>query len=135
MPPPDRSRAFALALGLVAAAMSWPARAADARGPDQPQLLRPHGGSSQAGREIVQALGCGACHRIPGIANARGEVGPNLAGFARRSYIAGRLPNTPANLEAWLRNPPAIDPDTAMPAMGMDAAQIRDVASFLHQLE
>ncbi|MFA7506087.1 MAG: c-type cytochrome [Burkholderiaceae bacterium] len=123
---------FALAVGLLAGLTP---RTVDARGTDPPPPLLPHGGSPEAGREAIRAFGCGACHRIPGVADARGNVGPDLAGFARRSYIAGRLPNTPGNLEAWLRDPPAIDPATAMPAMGMDAGQIRDITSFLYRLD
>ncbi len=126
---------LALVAGIVAAMSPRVVPAAEAGDAGAPPALRPVGGSPEAGRRIVEALGCGACHRIPGVPNARGEIGPDLAGFARRGYIAGHIPNTPGRLEAWLRNPPAIDPDTAMPDLGMDSRQIRDVASFLYQLD
>jgi cytochrome c len=130
-----RRLSIAAAIGLASIAVPGQGHATEARHGESPALLRPHGGSPEAGGRIVRELGCGACHRIPGVPGARGLVGPDLAGFARRSYIAGRLPNTPGNLEAWLRNPPAIDSRTAMPALGMDVRQVRDVASFLYELD
>jgi cytochrome c1 len=68
------------------------------------------------------------------VSGAHGRVGPPLTGFARRSFIAGRLPNTPENLVAWVRDPPAIDPATAMPALGLDERAARDVAAYLYEL-
>jgi cytochrome c1 len=75
------------------------------------------------------------CHTIPGIAGARGQVGPPLDRFAQRVYVADVVPNTPANLVAWIRNPPAIDPLTAMPASGLGEAAARDVAAYLYTLD
>jgi cytochrome c2 len=130
-----RRELLALVAGLAMAMAPGEGRASDEPGERDRPALRPHGGSPEQGRRIVQSLGCGACHRIPGVPNARGRVGPDLAGFPRRAYIAGRIPNTPGNLEAWLRNPPALEPATAMPSLGMDARQVRDVASFLYELD
>jgi cytochrome c1 len=36
---------------------------------------------------------------------------------------------------AWIRNPPAIDPLTAMPASGLGEAAARDVAAYLYTLD
>lgn len=91
-------------------------------------------GDPRLGRMLVAAYGCSACHLIPGIEQATGTVGPSLAGFGRRAYVAGRLPNRPAVLTSWLRDPPAIDPATAMPALGLSEAEARDVAAFLYTL-
>jgi len=92
------------------------------------------GGDVGHGAQVMVAVGCGACHVIPGIAGARGVVGPPLQGFARRSYVGGEVPNTPSNLMQWLENPQSIEPHTAMPALGLDATQARDVAAFLYTL-
>ncbi|HEX6210600.1 MAG TPA: cytochrome C1, partial [Methylomirabilota bacterium] len=54
------------------------------------------GGDPARGRAVIREFGCGACHTIPGVRGARGLVGPPLTAFARRTYVAGRLPNTPA---------------------------------------
>ncbi len=86
------------------------------------------------GRALVAATGCGSCHVIPGVARARGMVGPPLTNFGRRAYIAGQLPNQPDQLVRWLLDPPAIDSATAMPRVGFSAAQARDVAAYLYTL-
>jgi cytochrome c len=93
------------------------------------------GGDPERGKETLRQSGCPTCHTIPGIAGARGQVGPPLDRFAQRIYVAGVVPNTPANLVAWIRNPPAIDPLTAMPASGLGEAAARDVAAYLYTLD
>jgi cytochrome c1 len=101
---------------------------------DVPAHLRVAGGDPEAGRVLIAAYGCNACHRIPGIRQANGRVGPPLDGFGRRAYIAGRLPNRPAMLTTWLRDPTAIDPLTAMPAVGLSEAEARHIAAYLYTL-
>ncbi len=71
---------------------------------------------------------------IPGVARRTGTRRPVARGFARRAYIAGRLPNRPMMLTAWLRDPPAIDPATAMPALGLTETEARDMAAYLYTL-
>jgi cytochrome c2 len=93
------------------------------------------GGDPAHGEQVVKAYGCAACHAIPGIARPRGFVGPPLEAFARRTYIAGELPNTPANLVRWVMEPRAIAPHTAMPALGLSHAQAQDVAAYLFTLD
>ena len=92
------------------------------------------GGDAETGRQVIAAYQCGVCHVIPGVRGARGVVGPPLTGFALRSYIGGRVPNTPQNLVAWVLEPSALAPGTAMPAVGLDPQQARDVAAYLYQL-
>lgn len=101
---------------------------------EAPARLRVLGGSPELGRVLVATYGCSACHRIPGVRQASGTVGPSLSGFSRRAYIAGRLPNRPAMLTAWLRDPPAIDPATAMPALGVSEPEARHMAAYLYTL-
>jgi cytochrome c1 len=43
-----------------------------------------------------------------------------------------RFANTPDNLVQWIRNPRAMDSQTAMPAVGVDEAQARDIAAYLY---
>ena len=54
--------------------------------------------------------------------------------MARRTYIAGRAPNTPETMVQWVRAPETIDPETAMPNLGLSAQQARDVAAYLFTL-
>jgi cytochrome c len=90
------------------------------------------GGNPDRGAALIRAVGCGQCHSIPGIRGAEGAVGPPLTQFARRTFIAGQLPNSPDNLVRWLMDPPAVEPGTAMPALGLSAEQARDIAAYLY---
>jgi cytochrome c oxidase assembly factor CtaG/cytochrome c2 len=92
-------------------------------------------GDAHRGAQLIAHDGCGACHTIPGIANADGVVGPPLTQFGRRIYIAGMLRNTRENLVAWIRTPQRIIPGNAMPDMGLDAADARDIAAYLRKLQ
>jgi putative membrane protein len=92
------------------------------------------GGDPRHGRELIQRYGCGACHTIPGVSAARGMVGPPLAQVAMRSYVAGVLPNTPDAMTRWIKDPPGIDPLTAMPNLGLGDSDARDVTAYLYTL-
>lgn len=84
------------------------------------------------GREVINQVGCGSCHSIPGIYWPKGQTGPSLQGFADRGLIAGRLPNQPEILAAFIRNAPALIPDTTMPAMPITEEDSRHVAAYLY---
>ena len=86
------------------------------------------------GELAIERVGCGSCHTIDGIAWPRGESAPALAGFAQRGLIAGRLPNRPDGLAAFVRHAPALIPDTAMPAMPLSEREARDVAAYLYEI-
>ena len=101
---------------------------------EAPARLRVLGGNPELGQALIAGHGCTACHVIPGVAGFTGTVGPSLDGFGRRAYIAGQLPNRPMMLTAWLRDPPAIDPATAMPALGLSEAEALDIAAYLYNL-
>lgn len=88
--------------------------------------------SAVRGKQVIERVGCGACHSIPGVRWPAGEVGPSLEGFANQGLIAGRLPNRPDLLAAFVRNAPAVLPGTTMPAMPLDEAEARDVAAYLY---
>jgi len=91
-------------------------------------------GNPTAGAEDLIQLGCGSCHTIPGIVGAHGRVGPSLESIATHSYIAGQLPNQPANLEHWIQHPHTVHRDTVMPELGVTEAQSRDIAAYLYSL-
>jgi cytochrome c len=94
------------------------------------------GADAGRGGRTIRAYGCGACHYVPGVPGANGRVAPNLTGFARQQYLAGGVvPNTPERLVAWIENPPALKPDTAMPAVGLSRAEAADVAAYLYSLD
>ena len=91
-------------------------------------------GDPDHGRALAKMKGCAGCHQIPGVNGANGSVGPSLASFSDRVYIGGVLSNTPDHLHQWLLDPPAIDPKTAMPNVGLTDQEARDVAAFLYTL-
>jgi cytochrome c2 len=93
------------------------------------------GGSVHSGRRIIAEYKCGSCHTIPGIPGAHGVFGPPLNMMARRSYIAGNFANTPRNLTQWVMAPTSMKPKTAMPVLGLNQQQARDVTAYLETLE
>lgn len=86
------------------------------------------------GKEAIVEAGCAACHVIPGISWPRGRVGPPLDGFGDRALIAGRFPNRPDLLAAFLRDAPALVPESAMPPMPLSEGDARDAAAWLATL-
>ena len=90
--------------------------------------------SASRGKQRIQAYGCGSCHQIPGIDGATGMVGPSLEGFAKRTFIAGQLPNTNDSLVRWIMVPQSVSPGNAMPNLGVSERDARDIAAYLATL-
>jgi cytochrome c len=123
-----RARAYLLALlALVAQIASEPGFAA---GP----VWSVQGGDPQRAPKLIVAFGCSACHAVPGVTGADGNVGPPLTRFGERTYIAGMLRNNPSNLIRWIRDPQGVIPGNAMPNMGVSEADARDIAAYLYTL-
>jgi cytochrome c1 len=91
-------------------------------------------GDPKQGAILLSAHGCGACHTIPGVSQATGTIGPPLTGYARRVYVAGKLPNQLDNLMRWIRNPQSIEPGTAMPNLPVNESEARAMAAYLYTL-
>lgn len=90
-------------------------------------------GDRENGRLLLRQFGCGHCHEIPGVADARGRTGPPLARVGGRAYLGGVLPNTPANMARFIRDPRRFDPRTTMPALGVTEAHARDMVAYLQE--
>ena len=88
----------------------------------------------QRGRELIEQVGCAACHSIPGIEWPKGTVGPPLDGFAEQALIAGKVHNRPDTLAKFVRDAPSVVPGSAMPAMPLSTQESRDVAAYLYTL-
>jgi cytochrome c2 len=93
------------------------------------------GGDAKAGVQAIGRYGCGACHVVPGVPRADGATGPSLQGIASRPFLAGRLPNKPEAMIAWIRTPQAIEPGGGMPDMGVTERDARDIAAHLYTLK
>jgi cytochrome c len=91
--------------------------------------------TNSAPKYLMIHYGCPTCHVIPGVPGAVGTVGPSLHGLSRRSYLAGKLPNTHANLELWISHPQQFEPGTAMPEMGVTADDARQIAAYLDTVD
>jgi mono/diheme cytochrome c family protein len=88
-------------------------------------------GDAGRGKRILAQYACQSCHRIPGVTGSEVDVGRPLEQLAKRRVIAGSLPNTQDNLMRWIRNPQAIDPDAAMPNMGVSERDALDISAYL----
>lgn len=87
------------------------------------------------GLRLIERHGCAACHAIPGVRWPQGRTGGDLAGVGARPMLAGRLPNQPGVLAAFVRDAPSLAPDTGMPPMPLTEAEARDVAAYLYTLD
>jgi cytochrome c2 len=108
------------------------AACAERRDTDEAERLT--GGDAKRGMAAIQTYGCGGCHSIRGVRGATGLVGPPLDNIASRVYLAGHLPNSPANMVRWIRYPQQVDPRNAMPDMGVSERDARDMAAYLYTL-
>ncbi|CAN5838349.1 cytochrome c oxidase subunit II [soil metagenome] len=124
----------------------------------------PEGEEALAGLEVYQGF-CANCHQIDGVneideAELVSGVAPNLTHLMSRETFAGSMfdlqrddeecasPVDPSpeqclnrpDLEAWLRNPPAMKPAAAdqergMPNLGLSEEQINQLVAYLETLE
>jgi cytochrome c len=120
---------FAIAAYLAVLLVSVPLVEAS---PPVPTVQEVSGSDPARGRTLIGSYGCGSCHLIPGVPGANSLVGPPLTHYAKRSYIAGNLPNTPENLMRWLQFPQQVEPGTAMPNLNVTLADAHDIASYLY---
>ena len=107
---------------------------ASCRDKQEHSAARSTGGDPSRGGAAIGRYGCASCHTIPGIRGANALVGPPLDRVGSRTYIAGVMANSPQNMMRWLRDPPGVDPLTAMPNLHVTEADARDIASFLATL-
>ena len=89
---------------------------------------------AERGRLLVRSYGCGSCHQVPGVPNASGRVGPNLAQLRERTFVAGVLPTSGPSVAAWIRDPQTIRPGSAMPDLNVSERDARDMAAYLLSL-
>ncbi|HWW60055.1 MAG TPA: c-type cytochrome [Thermoanaerobaculia bacterium] len=92
-------------------------------------------GDAGHGLQIIRQYGCQTCHVIPGIEGGGGALGPSLEHIASRPRIAHRIALSPETLARYIANPPAVDPQTRMPPLGVSQPDARDVAAYLLTLK
>ncbi|MCK1518385.1 cytochrome C1 [Bradyrhizobium sp. 190] len=84
---------------------------------------------------LIKQFGCGGCHLIPRIADAKGTVGLPLLHVGTRSYLAGFISNSPENMALWIQNPQKALPADAVPQMNVTLQDSRDITPFLYTLK
>jgi cytochrome c len=124
----------ALAAAGLAVALALPWGCGKSEEDIQKKAAAMTGGEPSRGPDVIRRYGCASCHTIPGVEGARGQVGPSLAGIASRTYLAGKLPNQPANMIKWIREPQEVSPGTAMPELGVTEQDGKDIAAYLYTL-
>ncbi|MVW73220.1 c-type cytochrome [Bordetella sp. 15P40C-2] len=83
------------------------------------------------GRTLIVEKGCVACHVVPGVRAPVSFVGPPLDGLRQQAYVAGRWPNNVETLVRWLQDPPAMNPETAMPNVGLTSEEAEHITAYL----
>jgi cytochrome c oxidase subunit 2 len=91
----------------------------------------------QRGRELFVSAGCGACHRLRGVPDAEGTLGPDLTHVGGRiSLAAGLLPNSVGNLAGWIASAQHLKPGNAMPSYNtFTGEELRALAAYLESLQ
>jgi cytochrome c len=115
---------------LVAAVLSGCTRG----GVDYDHGKRMTGGDPEAGKQAIVMHDCSSCHVIPGIEGDVDVQGPSLSRWSTRSSIVNEWPNSPVNLEKWLRSSEELRPGTTMKLMNMNVKEARDIAAYLFSL-
>jgi len=135
MPLPRNSKRAAIAAAILLPLIVVSAVAADyakERSDVRTRAAVLTGGDPGAGEAKFIAYGCGSCHGLEHVRKASGVVGPPLDGIALRAVIAGKLSNSPENLQHWIRDPQAVSLGTAMPDLNVGSRDARDISAFLY---
>src|SRR5688572_10606130 len=93
-------------------------------------------GNARRGKELIAQHGCNVCHLIPGIEGMQGSLGPDLTAVASRPMISNeKVENTPAKMTLFIQNPASLNPESAMPPIGIPPADAQDMTAYLFTLK
>lgn len=113
----------------------------DADAPPSGKPAELAGADLAKGRQLLDTKGCGSCHAFTG-AHLQPSAPPAMEPreFDRAFKLAPDLRvtrerMTPARLVAWLKDPKAVKPDSAMPKIALTDAEAKDLAAFLWSAE
>ncbi len=99
-----------------------------AQGQQQPAVTS---SSVAVGSALFISKACFACHTIGGTI-AAGKAGPDLTHLMSRDTIgSGSVPNTPDNLQKWVRNPAVFKTGTLMPAQDLTDQELQQIVAYL----
>jgi hypothetical protein len=83
--------------------------------------------SQGVGEVELMRYACVTCHIVPG-------VRAPLTAWTERHFIAGTPSTEPDNLIRRIMGPQEIEPDTAMPDVGINNVAARDMTAYLYRL-
>jgi mono/diheme cytochrome c family protein len=137
----DDAKAIAMYVETLKPSIPTPAPAAAA-----PAAAPAAGGAAPAAggveaQALITKYGCGGCHTVSTVPGAVGTIGPNLSKEGAEAKIprsTGNLDNSPANLQKWIFNAPAVKAGIAMPnfsSVGMTEADAKTIADYLETLK
>ena len=90
---------------------------------------------TKRGRDLFLSGSCMLCHAVRGT-TAGARKAPDLTHVASRSELAaGRLPNTPHDLEEWIRDPQKFKPGANMPAHPLADDDMDAIVAYLETLK
>ena len=90
------------------------------------------GGSAAKGKEIVESVGCLACHSIGDQTKVRALRGTSYDIAPELSRVGSKV--TPDWIFDWVRNPRHYNPTTKMPNLRLTDGEARDVTAYLATL-
>lgn len=89
------------------------------------------------GRAVFVEAECHYCHSTPGapLPSALGTPGPDLGDVGSRTTLAaGRMPNTRANMAAWISDPQRLKPGSRMPPTRLAGTDMDALIDYLFSL-
>ena len=102
---------------------------------EQQQKTSVQNPGAMAGEQVFLHNACISCHTVAGTA-AAGRFGPDLTHVASRDTLAsGSVPNTPANLRAFVADPAHFKPGALMPPMHLNKQDLDAVTVYLATLK
>jgi mono/diheme cytochrome c family protein/cytochrome c551/c552 len=87
--------------------------------------------SQEYAKITFRQYACHSCHRIDGVIGPKSYVGPPLASWSQRKYVAGVLPNNEINLVRFIRDPQSVSEHSLMPNLEVSEAHAHVMARYL----
>ena len=93
------------------------------------------GGDPIVGKRAIFKRDCTSCHVIPGFEGNTEVAGPALSHWAKHGMIEDTWPNTPENLERWIRFSETMNPETVMKLLSVNEKDAKDISAYLFSLQ
>jgi len=91
------------------------------------------GGNAARGKEIVESVGCLACHAIGDETKVRALRGTSYDIAPELTRVGSKV--TPDWIYDWIRNPRHYNPTTKMPNLRLTDGEARDVTAYLSTMK